>query len=168
MAKLIDPAQGEAPQDEKPLTAKQEAFARAYVETGNASEAYRRAYDCKPTTKPETINVAASQTLAIHKVSRRVAGLKAKAAERTEITVADIAQMLKEAHSVGSKGGDASAMTEAAMSLAKLLGHYTEKKHVTSDNRNHNVEERLSPVASWVEGLTASPSEDKTSGARPN
>ena len=29
------------------LTIKQEAFARAYVETGNASEAYRRAYNAE-------------------------------------------------------------------------------------------------------------------------
>ena len=37
--------------DEKPLTQKQEAFALAYVETGNAAEAYRRAYDVKPTVR---------------------------------------------------------------------------------------------------------------------
>ena len=30
------------------LTPKQDAFACAYVETGNASEAYRRAYDVAP------------------------------------------------------------------------------------------------------------------------
>ena len=31
----------------RPLTEKQEAFCRAFVETGNASEAYRRSYDAK-------------------------------------------------------------------------------------------------------------------------
>lgn len=42
------------------LTIKQEAFARAYVETGNASEAYRRAYDAAR-MKPEVIAVKASE-----------------------------------------------------------------------------------------------------------
>ncbi|MGU9998175.1 terminase small subunit, partial [Bordetella avium] len=37
------------------LTPKQEAFALAYVETGNASEAYRRAYSAER-MKPETVN----------------------------------------------------------------------------------------------------------------
>ena len=40
------------------LTAKQEAFARAYVETGNASEAYRRAYNAE-NMKQESIAVRA-------------------------------------------------------------------------------------------------------------
>jgi phage terminase small subunit len=163
MALKDDKAQGEDAQ----LTFKQEAFARAFVECGNASEAYRRSYNCKPDAKPETIHVAASQTLAIHKVSTRVAELKAKAAERTEITLQDIARMLQEAHQVGAKGDDASAMTEAAMSLAKLLGHYTEKKHVTSDNRNHNVEEKLSTGAEWLGGLLGpgAKASDKASSA---
>ena len=34
------------------LTAKQEAFALAYVETGNAAEAYRRAYDVRAVKRP--------------------------------------------------------------------------------------------------------------------
>ena len=34
------------------LTPKQEAFALAYVETGNAAEAYRRAYDVRAQTPP--------------------------------------------------------------------------------------------------------------------
>ena len=42
------------------LTIKQEAFARAYVETGNASEAYRLAYDAAR-MKPEVIAVKASE-----------------------------------------------------------------------------------------------------------
>lgn len=37
------------------LTQKQEAFALAYFETGNASEAYRRAYNAE-NMKPESIN----------------------------------------------------------------------------------------------------------------
>ncbi len=54
------------------LTPKQEAFARAYVETGNASEAYRMAYPRAKNWKSEAVNVAASRLLANAKVSLRV------------------------------------------------------------------------------------------------
>lgn len=161
-------ADGSVPVEEPVLTAKREAFARAFVETGNATEAYRRSYNVRPDTNPQNMHVNASKLLADAKVKQRVDELRAAAAERTEITLLDIAQMLKDAHSVGSKGGDASAMTEAAMSLAKLLGHYTEKKHVTSDNRNHNVEERVSPSSEWLEGMLGSGAQAKDKGSRPN
>lgn len=42
-AKCVAVAQ--APEDERDGTIKQDAFAMAYIETGNASEAYRRTYD---------------------------------------------------------------------------------------------------------------------------
>lgn len=78
------------------LTKKQEAFALAYIKTGNASEAYRRCYDAKG-MKPSTINVKASELLANGKVADRVAALRAPAlraaeisAERTLREVADI------------------------------------------------------------------------------
>ena len=46
------------------LTPKQNKFAEEYVNTGNASEAYRRAYDVGQDTKLETIAVKASHLLA--------------------------------------------------------------------------------------------------------
>lgn len=45
---MADPDKGPAKLE---LTPKQEAFALAYVETGNAAEAYRRAYDVKAATQ---------------------------------------------------------------------------------------------------------------------
>ena len=64
------------------LTPKQEEFARVYVETSNASEAYRQAYDVGEKTKPNVIWVKASETLANGKVSVRVAELLMLAQER--------------------------------------------------------------------------------------
>ena len=63
------------------LTIKQEAFARAYVETGNASEAYRRAYNAE-NMKQESIAVRACELLAHSKVSVMVQQLKDQAAAR--------------------------------------------------------------------------------------
>ena len=54
------------------LTPKQEAFTLKYVECGNASEAYRHAYDVGEDTKPETIWKEAHTLLADPKVARRV------------------------------------------------------------------------------------------------
>jgi phage terminase small subunit len=68
-------------EQEHPLTPKQEAFALAYVETGNAAEAYRRAYDVKAATQHSSIYVAASRLLDNPKVMLRVEELQKQAAE---------------------------------------------------------------------------------------
>ena len=57
------------------LTQKQELFCLAYIETGNASEAYRRAYNTAK-MKPETINEAASRLIADRKVTTRIGELR--------------------------------------------------------------------------------------------
>lgn len=62
----------------KHLTPKQERFALEYFKTGNASEAYRIAYDAE-NMKPDVICVKASELLASGNVSVRVEQLRAKA-----------------------------------------------------------------------------------------
>ena len=64
------------------LTPKQEKFAQLYVEKGNASEAYRQAYNSK--AKYETVNVSASKLLSDPKVSLRVRELR-KQLEKTAL-----------------------------------------------------------------------------------
>lgn len=76
------------------LTPKQERFARAYIETGNASEAYRRSYNVKTTTKPERVHSDACKVLANPKVAQRVAELQAHHAKRHDITVDKIVREL--------------------------------------------------------------------------
>ncbi len=71
----------------KDLTPKQEAFACAYVETGNASEAYRRAYDVAPDCKPNTVEKRACELLKNGKVAGRVEQLQAAHAERHNVTI---------------------------------------------------------------------------------
>jgi phage terminase small subunit len=67
------------------LTVKQEKFCQKYIETGNASEAYRFAYDSRGTDK--TVWESASKLLADPKVAARVAELQAHHLKRHEITV---------------------------------------------------------------------------------
>lgn len=71
------------------LTPKQEAFCLAYVETGNASEAYRRAYNAEK-MKPKTVYEASSRLLADSKIAARIAALQAAIAEQTVVSEARI------------------------------------------------------------------------------
>lgn len=82
---------------------KQEAFALAYVETGNASEAYRRSYNAEK-MKPSVIAVKASELLAHGNVAVRVKELQAAHVERHEITVDDILRELEEARALAAGG----------------------------------------------------------------
>lgn len=114
------------------LTPKQEAFALAYVETGNASEAYRRAYNAGK-MKPAVIAVKACELLASGNVAVRVQALQARAVEAHEITMADILRELEEARAMAA-GGDKpqpAAMVAASMGKAKLLGMLMDKTEVT-------------------------------------
>lgn len=114
------------------LTPKQEAFALAYVETGNASEAYRRAYNAG-NMKPAVIAVKASELLAHGNVSVRVKELQAAALDEHKITMSDILRELEEARVVAlqQEKPQAAAMVAASMGKAKLLGMLTDKTEVT-------------------------------------
>ncbi|MDP3478144.1 MAG: terminase small subunit [Desulfoprunum sp.] len=63
------------------MTPKQEAFCKAYLETGNASEAYRRAFGAGKMS-PKTINEKASRLLSQDKIRTRVQELKEKLTDK--------------------------------------------------------------------------------------
>lgn len=108
------------------LTPKQEAFCLSYVETGNASEAYRRAYDAA-NSKPETINRTAKELLDNPKIAARCDELRAHHAERHDVTVDDIRAMLVEDRRFARECGTPAAAVSATMGLAKLYGLLTDK-----------------------------------------
>lgn len=68
------------------LTPKQEGFARAYVECGNATAAYRKAYNAS-TMKPDSVWRKALEVLQNVKVAARIQQLQEAAAKRHGITV---------------------------------------------------------------------------------
>tara|TARA_R100001460_G_scaffold26158_1_gene52833 strand:+ start:528 stop:998 length:471 start_codon:yes stop_codon:yes gene_type:complete len=74
------------------LTPKQRKFAEEYVNTGNASEAYRRAYDVRENTKLETIATKASHLLAEYNISTMVKELQTQQANKYEITRKEVAE----------------------------------------------------------------------------
>lgn len=67
------------------LTPKQEAFCIAYLETGNASEAYRRTYDAHK-SNPATINRRAKDLIDDGKIAARLAELRQPAIEKAQVS----------------------------------------------------------------------------------
>lgn len=108
------------------LTPKQEKFAQLYVELGNASEAYRQAYNS--TAKPESVHVRASELLSDSKVSVRVEEIREATRANHNITLSDILKELEEARKLAHETGTPSAAVAASMGKAKLLGFDRDKK----------------------------------------
>ncbi len=68
------------------LTPKQEAFVNKYMECGNASEAYRFAYDVGEDTKTNSIKVNASKLLADTNIALTISNLQKELALKHEYT----------------------------------------------------------------------------------
>ena len=66
------------------LTPKQEKFCHVYMETGNASEAYRQSYNCEK-MKPASVNRKAKELMDNVKISARLTELKEKLQEVSNI-----------------------------------------------------------------------------------
>lgn len=117
------------------LTIKQEAFCFAYVETGNASEAYRVAYEAQ-NMKPETVNRKAKELLDHPRVAAKIDELRADAAKRNEVTVDDLVIELENARKVALSlpTPQVSAAVTAIMGKAKLLGIGADKVELTGKN----------------------------------
>lgn len=86
------------------MTPKQEKFAQLYVETGNASEAYRQAYNSK--AKPDSVYVNASKLLSTPKVSLRVRELQDEMEEKSLWRRIDSLKVLSEIALEGEKDSD--------------------------------------------------------------
>lgn len=74
------------------LTKQQTEFVNKYIECGNASEAYRFAYNCQ-TAKDKTINEKASRLLKEGKVRARIGELQEKAAQKAEMSRDEIIRL---------------------------------------------------------------------------
>lgn len=104
------------------LTPKQEAFAMAYVETGNATEAYRRSYEPQNWTD-NALSVQASKMLRHPKIVLRLDKLQRAHAERHEITVDGITSELEEARKLAMATGNPNAAVSATMGKQSSTGY---------------------------------------------
>jgi isopenicillin N synthase-like dioxygenase len=99
------------------LTSKQERFAQEVASGKSQAEAYRTAFNVKPTTKPETSQANACRLMADSNVSTRVAELRAAVAERVTWTLADSLDVL----STIAKGLDADAKPSDKVNAVKAI-----------------------------------------------
>jgi len=113
------------------LTVKQENFAKEFIETGNASEAYRRAYDTSR-MKPESVNRKAKELIDNVKVSARIEEIRKKRAKRFEITAESITKDAQDVLNMAKTNGQASAAVQALTLISKLHGLLTEKRELSS------------------------------------
>ena len=104
------------------LTPKQETFCQAYVETGNASEAYRSAYPRARNWKPESVHRKAHELLGNVKVLARVEALKAEHRQRHAITVDSLVADLLRIRQAAEADGQLNVARQSVMDVAKLLG----------------------------------------------
>ena len=114
------------------LTQKEEAFALAFVETGNAAEAYRRAYDVRAATTHSSIYSQASRLLKKVKITSRVAELQQQAAKLSLFTVKDAFDELEAARNLAMSEGvdNPAAAVSAVNAKMKLFGMDNHAKRV--------------------------------------
>lgn len=121
------------------LTVKQEKFCQAYIETGNASEAYRQAYDASK-MKPETVNRTAKELLDNPKITARVNALKNKHEKRHDITVDSLVKELEEVRMMAltMENPQLAPAINAIMGKAKLLGMDKQVIDLTTNGESFN------------------------------
>lgn len=109
--------------NEHGVTEQQEKFSQAFVETGNASEAYRRSYNTENMAE-NTVWKRASELLDNRAVEGRIETLRAKHAKRHNVTVDSLVAELEEIKQIAlaAETPQTSAAVSAVMGKAKLTG----------------------------------------------
>lgn len=136
------------------LTQRQEAFCLAFVEVGNASEAYRRAYKPRRMTA-KSIHEKASHILAVGKVQARVAELRGKAAEKAVLTLEAHLGKLAELRDAAAKDEEWDAAIRAEVKRGEATGLYPDRgKAVNVSVSLPGKTEPVSETARWMNELT--------------
>lgn len=121
------------------LTAKQDAFCLAYIESGNASEAYRKSYNSK-NMKPETVNRKANELMTNGKITARLEQLRKPVRERAQITLESHLERLNHLSLMAEQAEQYGPAIRAEESRGKAAGLYVEKidhNHRVIDSGEH-------------------------------
>lgn len=108
------------------MTPKQADFVRWYFELGNASEAYKRAYNSH--AKPNTLHRKANDLLKHPVIKAEVQTMQEQARERNQVTIDNVVNELEEARQIAKQSGNAAAMVSATLGKAKVLGLVVDKQ----------------------------------------
>lgn len=98
----------------------------AYIETGNASEAYRRAYNASRMSAA-TVNRTAKEVLDNPKITARLEALRKPVRERAQMTLEQHLDDLKRLRDAAEKDGKFGPAVSAEVSRGKAAGLYVDK-----------------------------------------
>jgi hypothetical protein len=112
------------------LTPKQERFVLVYLECGNASEGYRRAYDASR-MKPESIHRCAKDLLVNPKIASRIEELRRPAAEEARVTLAQHLADLKTIRDAALEAGAYGAAAQAEHHRGRAAGLYVDRRSLS-------------------------------------
>ncbi|WAV89339.1 terminase small subunit [Oxalobacter aliiformigenes] len=116
------------------LTQKQENFCLAYIETGNASEAYRKAYNAAKASE-KSVWESASKMLDNPKVISRLEALREQAARRALLTLERHLEELAALRDEARAEGRYSAAIAAEIARGKAAGLYVEQSRTEGEIR---------------------------------
>ena len=132
------------------LTFKQNRFAEAYARCGNASEAYREAYDAEK-MKPATIWTESCTMLKNPKVTARIDALNEQIEEQNRLNGSKLREIVRSGLLNEAKTAENAS---ARISALKLLGELSDvqafapqrietQQKITTENAQKNLEEAL-------------------------
>ena len=130
------------PLNEFGVTEQEEKFSQVFVETGNASEAYRQSYKSDKMSV-NAIGVEASRMLDRPRVALRISQLREKHSKRHNVTVDSLIAELEEIKNVAlsAETPQSSAAVAAVLGKAKLMGLDKQLVQLSGglDNTNTNI-----------------------------
>lgn len=122
------------------LTPKQERFILEYLKCGNASEAYRLAYDAER-MESVTVHQRAFDLLQNSKITVRINEIKAEAAKKVTLSVAAVLKDLMTIKSRAMEDGSPAIAIKALELLGKHLGMFKD----TPDPEDSKAPEFIDP-----------------------
>lgn len=114
------------------LTQKQETFCLEYLKDGNATRAYKIAYNCSK-TKESSINVNASKLLKDTKIIQRLDSLKEKIVNKALWKKEDSILKLKEALSISKKANEIVMVVKELNAMHGYNAPIKSKTEITGD-----------------------------------
>jgi phage terminase small subunit len=112
------------------LTVKQEKFCQVFIELGNASEAYRKAYNAGQ-MQSATVNRKAKELNDNGKITARLDELRAEHSQRHAVTVDSLIDELEAARQIAKEDRNTNGMISATMGKAKIMGFDKQSHEVT-------------------------------------
>lgn len=109
-----------------PLTGKQELFCIAYMETMNATEAYKRSYGAAKMAAA-TINRKAHALIENGKITARLTELRAPAIAKAQVSLESHLDDLKRLRDIAEKAEKYGPAIQAEIARGKASGLYVEK-----------------------------------------